>query len=1074
MERVESRRTTSSASAGIEGPSNGVSKAPTHTGSTIEEPMESEPEQSEPNQSTFSSKLIAFWSKYGVDQRTYKTMFKSSVAPTITLAAFQAAPWANYYATLGYLSIIMTILTIVIMPRAKFIQTLLVNILLLCIGCSVSLLAMYCCVQARNGDTSSYNSSASAVAGVWLVFQIFCISVLRAKLPQYNIPCMMWAVFANVAMTYGPQWTTMAYANSFALKLFIGFLTGFGVGAGVSLLIFPLNSREVVFKGMTAYIASLRGALKANLDYMHTLEREDMFAAQPTNTIGERLPKSPEAKVFKQKMQALAALHGNVSTDMPFAKREVALGKLGPDDIQEVFRLIRGVMVPTMGLSCMADIFVRIAEDRGWDRDVDLADATLDDAHNESEKMRIEAINEWHELMRHLSQPFNQITQTIDEGLEHVRIVLQLGPKKTWKNAGKQDVEAEGADPKPGDKGFTSVFERRSIEFAESKKTMLRGWCQLHGIELPENFFEDPDRADFEAPEWMNEGMLSDPHKRLRRQLFLCLYIEFLLISAAKRTLYLIRAVEQYRDNGKLSRKRIVVPGWKRLRKWAISLFNDNEDAHGDSNDGMTSEGHRAQVYLGDAYRKRKDPEHLPPANAFERGGEVLRKIAHFFASPAAAFGLRASAATMTIAVVCYLRDTQAFYTKQRLFWAQIMVSIAMSPSAGQSLRNFFLRAGGTFLALIAAWVAWYIVDGKTGGVIVFYFLTMHIGAYIMLKYPAYIPVGVIFQITVSLMIGYELQVRKLGVERATSNGQAYYPIYELGPIRLATVCGGLFVGWIWTWFPYPITEHNQLRRQLGSALYLLANYYSVMHEIVRLRLRNETGDMTLKESPGRRLEKARNKLYAKANLTISSLRAQSQFLKFDIPIGGKFPREQYQRLINQLQSVLNFMSLVSLASYSFQELRQEGEEQHGLAWVHQFEKLIGQANYTSEQVTTILVLLSASIIGEQPLPPYVKVPEPYTLGQKLDEMDNKLLSVRHIAEPGYASFAVIQLGTRFIHDDLRRLVAGVKELVGELDFSYHIVSTTDPDREQSEETLVYTRTRTESGTTDRTRTKQD
>lgn len=146
--------------------------------------MESEPEESKPNQSTFSSKLNAFWHKYGVDQRTYMTMFKSSVAPTITLAAFQATPWANYYTTLGYLSIIMTILTVVIMPRAKFIQTLLVNILLLCIGCSVSLLAMYCCVQARNGDTSSYNSSASAVAGVWLVFQIFCISVLRAKLPQ--------------------------------------------------------------------------------------------------------------------------------------------------------------------------------------------------------------------------------------------------------------------------------------------------------------------------------------------------------------------------------------------------------------------------------------------------------------------------------------------------------------------------------------------------------------------------------------------------------------------------------------------------------------------------------------------------------------------------------------------------------------------------------------------------------------------------------------------------------------------------------------------------------------------------
>lgn len=66
--------------------------------------------------------------------------------------------------------------------------------------------------------------------------------------------------------------------------------------------------------------------------------------------------------------------------------------------------------------------------------------------------------------------------------------------------------------------------------------------------------------------------------------------------------------------------------------------------------------------------------------------------------------------------------------------------------------------------------------------------------------------------------------------------------------------------------------------------------------------------------------------------------------------------------------------------------------------------------------------------------------------------MDHDILSLKHIAEPGYAAFAVMAISTRCIHMDLERLLAGVKRLVGELDFSFHIVSTKE---REIEETLV-------------------
>ncbi|KAK4631867.1 hypothetical protein CLAFUW4_02908 [Fulvia fulva] len=1071
------------------GAANGHEKAPSTGPMSRRDTVKDTPQsRSEAKKASILDKLTSLWTKTGIDRRTFMSMFKGALAPTISLALYQADAFAEYFTTLGYLVIIMTVLPVVIMPRAKFLQTMLINITFVCLGCAIALLAMFCAVKARvnsvgnlgpgtggagtsgtaaqGAATAQYNSSGSAVAGLWLFVLIYIISVVRGKNPAYTIPCIMWAVLANVSLAYAPQFSTMVQAEAFIQKILASFLTGFAVATGVSLLVFPLTSRQIVFKEMTGYLSAIRGAVKANLTYMHSLEETDMFAAQKTNTAGEKPPRSKEAQDVKQKMQGLAGLHSKLSTDLPFAKREIALGKLGPDDLQELFRLFRLVMIPTAGLSSMSDIFDRIAEEQGWDKSVDYSDATVEEARNEDEKMRIEAVNEWHELMKLLRQPFESITQTIDDGLLHVLLTLQLIPRPKCSDS-DADIESSGAGLKPGDKGFTSIFDQQSRAFLESKKVMLRGWCHLHGIDLPENFFENTHRDNFEAPAWMQEGIHSVPHRRLRKQLFMCLYIEFLLLTISKRLHQLMVAADHFRDSGKLSKTRLVVPGYKRLRKWLLSLFVEREDTHGE-NDMNANDQNTTTVYLGDAYKKKKDPEHLPPQNAWEHLGDQLRNIAHFFASPASVFGFRCACATMTIAIVNYLHDTQTFFTTQRLFWAQIMVSIAMSPSAGQSLRGFFFRLFGTFLALIAAWLAYYIVDGHTAGVIVLFFVALHGGVYILLKYPQYTPIGMISQVTVSLIIGYQLQVQKLGIAVATSNGQAYYPIYELGPIRLATVAVGLFVAWIWTIFPYPISEHNQVRKNLGSALYLLANYYSVTHETVRLRLRGEMGNMALEDSPGRRLDKARNKLFGKANLAIQGLRAQSAFLKFDIPIGGKFPRKQYQAIVNQLQSILDFMSLISLASYSFTELRIEGEEQHGLQWLHSFEKLAGSAQFTSEQVTTLLSLMSAAIDNGQALPPYLKVPEPFSLAQKLDEMDKDILSVRHIAEPGYASFSTVQIGTRFIHDDLRKLVALVKELVGELDFSYHIVSTQDPARNESEVTLVYTKTNPEM------RTKQD
>lgn len=236
------------------------------------------------------------------------------------------------------------------------------------------------------------------------------------------------------------------------------------------------------------------------------------------------------------------------------------------------------------------------------------------------------------------------------------------------------------------------------------------------------------------------------------------------------------------------------------------------------------------------------------------------------------------------------------------------------------------------------------------------------------------------------------------------------------------------------------------------------------MHETVSLRLSGAEGDANIKGSPAQQLAKVRQQIYSKSNMLLSGLRSQAAFVKFDIPVGGKFPKAQYDQIIERLQNILNFTSLISIASETFTVTDAGLGDTARSQWVEKLRKSTAETTFTSQSTTSLLALLSASMASGQALPPYLKTPEPYGLSQSLDNIDADLLSVRHIAEPEYASFAVIQIGLQGLTDELKALLEHCKELLGELDFSYHVVGTSQVSRMDSNETLTYARTRPDHG----------
>jgi hypothetical protein len=128
-------------------------------------------------------------------------------------------------------------------------------------------------------------------------------------------------------------------------------------------------------------------------------------------------------------------------------------------------------------------------------------------------------------------------------------------------------------------------------------------------------------------------------------------------------------------------------------------------------------------------------------------------------------------------------------------------------------------------------------------------------------------------------------------------------------------------------------------------------------------------------------------------------------------------------------------MSLISYASQTYAD-EAPGERTE---WSNAFRLLMNSISPISHETVMLLTILSSSIREGRPLPPYMPRPRPFSLSQRLESLDPRILSVRHINEPGYAAFAVLQLAARCIGADLENLIESVKELVGVMDFSFRV-----------------------------------
>lgn len=395
----------------------------------------------------------------------------------IAISIYQAPAVQNLLSTLGYLSGIISVLSLALLPRGKFLQNMTLNLITTSIGSAMAVLITWSSVQARlhtsdldemyayiaaNGR-APYNSSQSAVCAVWLIFNIWLGNTVRAKYPAFNLPIILYSIMVNISSTFGPEFPTVASAEAFVRQLIIAVFVGLAIGSACSLFVFPISTRQIVVKQMAGLLGLFKKTIALEKEYLQGLESDDMFTleiietsagpsgaeakdktdkANKKNKKGDKGPKLTKeqktAMALRGVISASKDLMGKIYGDIKFAKRDVAFGHLTAKDFGELSNLIRNILIPITGIGVIMDIFQKVGRDAGWDGSGSgpQGDCLGLDINGLDQDASVKV---WQEMMKQLHEPFEILSEALIQGIDHAGILLKFFPMpKDLKKAAKE------------------------------------------------------------------------------------------------------------------------------------------------------------------------------------------------------------------------------------------------------------------------------------------------------------------------------------------------------------------------------------------------------------------------------------------------------------------------------------------------------------------------------------------------------------------------------------------------------------------------------------------------------------
>jgi Putative ER transporter, 6TM, N-terminal len=338
--------------------------------------------------------------------------------------------------------------------------------------------------------------------------QVFLATIVRTKFAQVITPGILFNILLIVICSNAPHFPNTTVIRSFLSSLSKAVFLGLGIGTGVSLFILPISLKSLVVKQLSGLMMGVKAALNAYRTFIFTLGDEERVS----EALLDDQEVLPYVSAVNSAFATVSAANSKLQVDLSLAKREIGVDMFGPAELKGINKCLRLVIIPMLGLNSVADVLKNFSRSRGWRPGMEL--------NEEEQALRAQAIKEWASNMRLVRDSVDSIIGIMIEAIDHIQIKLSMTPKP--KKA--LDLEGASAGDAPGGPAFAGRLDRISTEFYSTKHRTLIDWAKMRGVDIPEDFFVNPDGPPINIPDSVKKETI-DRHQQNQRQLYVLLYV---------------------------------------------------------------------------------------------------------------------------------------------------------------------------------------------------------------------------------------------------------------------------------------------------------------------------------------------------------------------------------------------------------------------------------------------------------------------------------------------------------------------------------------------------------------------
>ncbi|TFK87224.1 hypothetical protein K466DRAFT_491227 [Polyporus arcularius HHB13444] len=419
----------------------------------------------------------------------------------------------------------------------------------------------------------------------------------------------------------------------------------------------------------------------------------------------------------------------------------------------------------------------------------------------------------------------------------------------------------------------------------------------------------------------------------------------------------------------------------------------------------------------------RRDPDALPPSNAFQHVMHWVYVLTSGLTRGNALFAIKAGLLTVILCIPNFLKATAAFAYAQRFVWGIFMGQLTLARFRGDTTFGLTARIISTMGGGLLGTALWYISTGAGRGNPYGLAAVIAVSAPFLFYGRLYWPVppmtNIIFFVTVALVIGFSWQ------DTHTTLPFKYIG-WELAWRRFVLVTCGVTAAFIFSFLPPSTTLRKYQRTMMSTTVAELGAVYCSIVSFANTREHQEVARGEIVQSLIAIRLKLKRSLVLKTNIV------------YEFSLRGRWPSKRYQKILElQLQIAYLLSHLMSVAEHL--------EPAWSRAFLRRTRFL--DADFQGD-VLAVISMISTALRTGNPLPQITPCPlldrfmvHTHGLNVIRQEADDdyglpRTMTIDTLENEQYLCFSVGVTTAFGIVLRLDKLMVATKELVGE---QYHI-----------------------------------